>query len=309
MPKQASDYSLWIKQKAQELGFISCGISKAEFLEAEAPRLEQWLRENRHGQMGYMERNFDKRLDPTLLVPGAKSVVTLLYNYYSPEEQSDPQAPKISKYAYGQDYHKVLKKKLKTFLNLIREEIGEVQGRCFVDSAPVMDKAWAAKSGLGWIGKNTNLIAKQTGSFFFIAELIIDLELESDLPTTDHCGQCTACLDACPTEALTAPYQIDASKCISYFTIELKEELPQEYQLKMDNWMFGCDVCQTVCPWNRFAKPHQEPAFDPHSDLLGMKAQEWKELTEEVFDQLFERSAVKRTQYSGLKRNIKFLKT
>lgn len=309
MPKQASDYSLWIKQKAQELGFISCGISKAEFLEAEAPRLEQWLRENRHGQMGYMERNFDKRLDPTLLVPGAKSVVTLLYNYYSPEEQSDPQAPKISKYAYGQDYHKVLKKKLKTFLNLIREEIGEVQGRCFVDSAPVMDKAWAAKSGLGWIGKNTNLIAKQTGSFFFIAELIIDLELESDLPTTDHCGQCTACLDACPTEALTAPYQIDASKCISYFTIELKEELPQEYQLQMDNWMFGCDVCQTVCPWNRFAKPHQEPAFDPHPDLLGMQAQEWKELTEEVFDQLFERSAVKRTQYSGLKRNIKFLKT
>ena len=309
MPKQASDYSLWIKQKAQELGFISCGISKAEFLETEAPRLEQWLRENRHGQMGYMERNFDKRLDPTLLVPGAKSVITLLYNYYSPEEQSDPQAPKISKYAYGHDYHKVLKKKLKTFLNLIREEIGEVQGRCFVDSAPVMDKAWAAKSGLGWIGKNTNLIAKQTGSFFFIAELIIDLELESDLPTTDHCGQCTACLDACPTEALTAPYQIDASKCISYFTIELKEELPQEYQLKMDNWMFGCDVCQTVCPWNRFAKPHQEPAFDPHPDLLGMQAQEWKELTEEVFDQLFERSAVKRTQYSGLKRNIKFLKT
>lgn len=198
MSKQASDYSFWIKQKAQELGFISCGISKAEFLEAEAPRLEQWLRENRHGQMGYMERNFDKRLDPTLLVPGAKSVVTLLYNYYSPEEQSDPKAPKISKYAYGQDYHKVLKKKLKTFLNLIREEIGDVQGRCFVDSAPVMDKAWAAKSGLGWIGKNTNLIAKQTGSFFFIAELIIDLELEPDHPTTDHCGQCTACLDACP---------------------------------------------------------------------------------------------------------------
>ena len=309
MPEQTSKYSIWIKQKAQELGFISCGISKAEFLEAEAPRLEQWLRENRHGQMGYMERNFDKRLDPTLLVPGAKSVVTLLYNYYSPEEQSDPKAPKISKYAYGQDYHKVLKKKLKTFLNLIREEIGDVQGRCFVDSAPVMDKAWAAKSGLGWIGKNTNLIAKQTGSFFFIAELIIDLELEPDHPTTDHCGQCTACLDACPTEALTAPYQIDGSKCISYFTIELKEELPQEYQLKMDNWMFGCDVCQTVCPWNRFAKPHQEPAFDPHPDLLGMQAQEWKELTEEVFDQLFERSAVKRTQYSGLKRNIKFLKT
>ena len=309
MPEQTSKYSIWIKQKAQELGFISCGISKAEFLEAEAPRLEQWLRENRHGQMGYMERNFDKRLDPTLLVPGAKSVVTLLYNYYSPEEQSDPKAPKISKYAYGQDYHKVLKKKLKIFLNLIREEIGDVQGRCFVDSAPVMDKAWAAKSGLGWIGKNTNLIAKQTGSFFFIAELIIDLELEPDHPTTDHCGQCTACLDACPTEALTAPYQIDGSKCISYFTIELKEELPQEYQLKMDNWMFGCDVCQTVCPWNRFAKPHQEPAFDPHPDLLGMPAQEWKELTEEVFDQLFERSAVKRTQYSGLKRNIKFLKT
>ncbi|MGC6479238.1 MAG: tRNA epoxyqueuosine(34) reductase QueG [Flavobacteriaceae bacterium] len=309
MPKQPSDYSHWIKQKAKELGFISCGISKAEFLEDEAPRLEQWLKENRHGQMGYMERNFDKRLDPRLLVPGAKSVVSLLFNYYTPEQQSDPEAPKISKYAYGQDYHKVLKKKLKVLLQEIQNTIGEVDGRCFVDSAPVMDKAWAAKSGLGWMGKNTNLIAKQTGSFFFICELIIDLALPPDPPTTDHCGQCTACIDACPTEALTAAYQIDASKCISYFTIELKEELPQAYQSKMDNWMFGCDVCQTVCPWNRFATPHQEPAFAPSSDLLDKTAQQWTELTEEVFDKLFEKSAVKRTKYSGLKRNIKFLKT
>lgn len=309
MPKQPSDYSHWIKQKAKELGFISCGISKAEFLEDEAPRLEQWLKENRHGQMGYMERNFDKRLDPRLLVPGAKSVVSLLFNYYTPEQQSDPEAPKISKYAYGQDYHKVLKKKLKVLLQEIQNTIGEVDGRCFVDSAPVMDKAWAAKSGLGWMGKNTNLIAKQTGSFFFICELIIDLALPPDPPTTDHCGQCTACIDACPTEALTAAYQIDASKCISYFTIELKEELPQAYQSKMDNWMFGCDVCQTVCPWNRFSTPHQEPAFAPSSDLLDKTAQQWTELTEEVFDKLFEKSAVKRTKYSGLKRNIKFLKT
>jgi len=308
MLRGPTDYAAWIKREATALGFLSCGISEATFLEEEAPRLEQWLREGRHGQMGYMERNFDKRLDPRLLVPGAKSVVSLLFNYYTPLEQKDPKAPKISKYAYGQDYHKVLKKKLKVLMQKINAAIGEVQGRCFVDSAPVMDKAWAAKSGLGWIGKNTNLISKQTGSFFFIAELIIDLELTPDPPTTDHCGQCTACLDACPTEALTAPYQIDASKCISYFTIELKEELPQEFQGHMDNWMFGCDVCQTVCPWNRFAKPHNESAFDPHQDLLDLKASQWEELTEEVFEKLFQKSAVKRTQYQGLKRNIKFLK-
>jgi len=257
--------------------------------------------------MGYMERHFDKRLDPRRLVPGAKSVVSLLLNYHTDKTQVDPKAPKISTYAYGTDYHFVLKEKLKKLMQLIHTEIGEVNGRVFVDSAPVMDKAWAAKSGLGWIGKNTNLISKKIGSFFFIAELIIDLELDYDSPTTDHCGSCTACIDACPTEALHQPYQIDGSKCISYLTIELKDNIPTEFKGKMDNWAFGCDVCQTVCPWNRFASPHNEPAFEPHEDLLGLTNREWQEMTSEVFTTVFKNSAVKRTQFEGLKRNIKFL--
>jgi epoxyqueuosine reductase len=309
MLDKKSHYSESIKSKAKALGFLSCGISKADFLEEEAPRLEQWLNQNHHGEMAYMANHFDKRLDPRVLVPGAKSVVSLLLNYHTEEKQADVEAPKIASYAFGDDYHKVIKDKLKELMSFIHQEIGEVQGRVFVDSAPVMDKAWAAKSGLGWIGKNTNLISKKVGSFFFIAELILDLELEHDLPATDHCGSCTACIDACPTDALLAPYQIDGSKCISYVTIELKNEIPTDFQGKMDNWAFGCDVCQTVCPWNRFATPHSEPAFNPPDELLSLSKNEWEEMTQEVFSVIFKNSAIKRTKYEGLKRNIKFLST
>lgn len=305
--KQKEAYSKFIKEEAKALGFLSCGIAKAGFLEEEAPRLEQWLREGRQGEMRYMEHHFDKRLDPTKLVPGAKSVVSLLLNYHTDNVQSDSSAPKISSYAFGQDYHSVIKEKLYELLSIIREHIGEVEGRVFVDSAPVMDKAWAAKAGLGWVGKNTNLIAKQVGSFFFIAEMILDLDLAYDLPVADHCGSCTACIDACPTEALTAPYEIDASKCISYATIELKNAIPDHFKGKMDGWMFGCDVCQTVCPWNRFSTPHSEPAFHPNQELLELKKSDWEELTEETFKRVFKKSAVKRTKYSGLTRNIRFL--
>ena len=296
-----------IKAEAERLGFMSCGISKAEFLEKEAPRLEKWLQEGRHGEMGYMENHFDKRLDPTVLVEGSKSVISLLLNYYPKEKQRDD-SYKISKYAYGTDYHFVIKDKLKKLMQFMQEEIGEVGGRAFVDSAPVLDKAWAAKSGLGWIGKNSNLLSKKTGSFFFIAELIVDLELEYDTPVTDHCGSCTACIDACPTGAIVDPYKVDGSKCISYFTIELKEELPNEMKGQFDDWMFGCDVCQDVCPWNRFSKPHEEPLFDPNPDLLSMTRKDWEEITEDVFRKVFKKSAVKRTKFSGLTRNINFLK-
>ena len=304
----AAQHSQRIKDHAKRLGFLSCGISNAGFLEDEAPRLEQWLRKGHHGSMTYMERNFDKRLDPTKLVPGAKSVVSLLYNYYPSAKQSDKEAPKISKYAYGKDYHFVVKEKLKELMHIIEEEIGEVSGRAFVDSAPVLDKAWAAKAGLGWIGKHTNLISKQAGSFYFIAELIIDLPLEADTPVTDHCGSCTACIDACPTDAIIAPYQVDGSKCISHFTIELKEAIPQEVKGQFDNWAFGCDVCQDVCPWNRFSTPHQEPQFEPSPELMNLTKNDWHEITEVVFNRLFEKSAVQRTQFSGLKRNLDFLR-
>ena len=297
-----------IKTEAKRLGFLSCGISKAGFLEEEAPRLEKWLNNKMHGQMHYMENHFDKRLDPTKLVEGSKSVISLLLNYFPSEIQKDKTAPKISKYAYGTDYHFVIKDKLKELLQFISDEIGEVNGRAFVDSAPVLDKAWAAKSGLGWIGKNNNLITQQVGSFYFIAELIVDLELEYDTPTTNHCGSCTACIDACPTQAIVKPYVVDGSKCISYFTIELKDQLPTEVKGKFDNWMFGCDVCQDVCPWNRFSQPHNEPLFNPHPDLLGMTKNDWEEITQEVFSKLFKKSAVKRTKFSGLTRNIQFLK-
>ena len=302
-----SEYTAKIKSAADALGFLSCGISKADFLEDEAPLLEQWLNQGHHGSMSYMERHFDKRLDPRLLVPGAKSVVSLLLNYHTDKKQADPKAPKISSYAYGKDYHFVIKEKLKELMQIIHREIGEVNGRVFVDSAPVMDKAWAAKSGLGWLGKNTNLISKKVGSFFFIAELIIDLELDYDTPVTDHCGSCTACIDACPTDALLQPYQIDGSKCISYLTIELKENIPTEFKGQMDNWAFGCDICQTVCPWNRFATPHDEPAFEPQEELLNLTKSEWQEMTSVVFNKVFKNSAVKRTKFEGLKRNIKFL--
>lgn len=297
-----------IKAEAKRLGFLSCGISKAGFLEEEAPRLERWLNNNRHGEMRYMENHFDKRLDPTKLVEGSKSVISLLLNYYPHEIQKDENAPKLSKYAYGMDYHFVIKDKLKSLLNTIEENIGVVEGRAFVDSAPVLDKAWAAKSGLGWIGKHSNLISQKVGSFYFIAELILDLDLEYDTPTTDHCGTCTACIDACPTQAIVEPYVVDGSKCISYFTIELKEQLPLEMKGQFNDWMFGCDVCQDVCPWNRFSKPHNEPLFNPHPELLEMSRKDWEEITQDVFSKIFKKSAVKRTKFSGLTRNIQFLK-
>jgi epoxyqueuosine reductase len=305
--KQA--YTQIIKTEAKNLGFMFCGIAKAEFLEEEAPRLEAWLKKGMHGEMQYMENYFDKRLDPRLLVEGAKSVISLGLNYYTGDAQQDPLAPKISKYAYGADYHRVIKDKLKELLQVIHEKIGEVNGRAFVDSAPVMDKAWAKKAGMGWIGKNTNLISKKTGSFFFLAELIVDLELEYEIaPTADHCGTCTRCIDACPTEAIVAPYIVDGSRCISYLTIELKNEIPTEFKGKMDNWMFGCDVCQDVCPWNKFSVLNKEPSFTPHHELLGLSKPEWEDITQDVFQKVFKNSAVKRTKFAGLKRNIEFLK-
>jgi len=305
---QQEENTARIKRKAQELGFFYCGISKAEFLEQEAPRLESWLNNQRHGKMSYMENHFDKRLDPRLLVDGAKSVISLLLNYYTDEKQADPTAPKISKYAFGEDYHDVIKEKLKELMGYIGTEIGEVSGRVFVDSAPVMDKAWAKKSGLGWIGKNSNLINPKSGSFFFIAELIIDLELVPDGPIKDYCGTCTRCIDACPTDAIIEPYVVDGSKCISYLTIELKDAiLPSEFKGKMDNWAFGCDICQDVCPWNRFSVHHNEKRFAPTSDLLKFSQNDWRELTEEVFNELFKLSAIQRTKYKGFKRNVDFL--
>jgi len=301
-------YTDMIKTEAKRLGFLSCGISKAQFLEVEAPRLENWLNKNRHGEMSYMENHFDKRLDPTKLVEGSKSVISLLLNYYPNEKQKENAAPKISKYAYGRDYHFIIKDKLKELLHFIDTEIGEVHGRAFVDSAPVLDKAWAAKSGLGWIGKHSNLITQQVGSFYFIAELIIDLDLAYDHPITDHCGTCTACIDACPTQAIVESQVVDGSKCISYFTIELKNEIPTSVKGQFDNWMFGCDICQDVCPWNRFSKAHNEPLFNPHPKLLAMTKKDWEEITQETFQKVFQKSAVKRTKFLGLKRNIEFLK-
>jgi epoxyqueuosine reductase len=300
------EHTLLIKKEAQRLGFDFCGISKADFLEEEAPRLERWLKNGMHGKMHYMENYFDKRLDPGKLVDGAKSVVSLLLNYYTEKKQEDSTAPKISMYAFGKDYHYVIKKKLKELLNFIHQNIGEVNGRVFVDSAPVLDRAWAKKSGLGWIGKNTNLIHPKSGSYFFIAELILDLELEPDAPIGDYCGTCSLCIDACPTEAIIKPYIVDGSKCISYFTIELKEEIPGEMKGKFENWAFGCDICQEVCPWNRFSKPNRENDFEPGKEILQMKKQEWKELTEEVFKKIFKDSALKRAGFKGLKRNILF---
>src|SRR6056297_316616 len=302
-----SKTSEMIKAEAKRLGFLSCGISKAAFLEEDAPRLEKWLKKNMHGEMAYMENHFDKRLDPRLLVEGSKSIISVLLNYY-PEEKQIDNTYKISKYAYGHDYHHVIKSKLRKLQEFITQEIGEVNGRAFVDSAPVLDKAWAAKSGLGWIGKHSNLLTQQVGSFYFIAELIVDLDLEYDTPVTDHCGTCTACIDACPTEAIVQPYVVDGSKCISYLTIELKNEIPSEFDGKLDEWMFGCDVCQDVCPWNRFSKSHSEPLFNPHLDLLSFTKKDWEEITEDVFKKIFKKSAVKRTKLSGLKRNVGFLK-
>jgi len=305
--KNKTHYTELIKNEAKRLGFISCGISKAEFLEDEAPRLEKWLKSNMHGEMKYMENYFDKRLDPTKLVEGAKSIVSLAYNYY-PNNFQKESVPKISKYAYGKDYHYVIKEKLKQLLSFIKEEIGDVYGRVFVDSAPILEKAWAAKSGIGWVGKNSNLITKQVGSYYFLAELIIDLDLDYDTIETDHCGECTACIDACPTEAIVEPYVVDGSKCISYFTIELKDNIPNEFKGKFNDWIFGCDVCQDVCPWNKFSKPHKEPLFNISSEIMNLSKNQWQEITEETFNKIFKNSALKRAGYKGLKRNLNYIK-
>jgi len=302
-------YTQKIKEEAQRLGFMACGVAKARYLEEEAPKLESWLNQNYQGEMAWLANHFDKRLDPGKLVPGAKSVISLIFNYYPGKVQEDPQAPKIAKYAYGEDYHFVLKRKLKDLVHFIQDEIGEIDGRVFVDSAPVMERKWAQEAGLGWQGKNTLLLNKKEGSFFFLAELILDLELEYDTAMqTDHCGTCTRCIDTCPTDAILQPNLLDASKCISYLTIELKDSIPNEFKDKMENWAFGCDICQDVCPWNRFSKPHQEEAFNPHPDLLSMSSGDWEDLSEEVFRELFRKSAVERTKYLGLQRNLKFIR-
>ena len=308
MALNSTQYTSFIKTKAKELGFSFCGISKAEFLTDEAKHLEEWLKRGYHGKMTYMENYFDKRLDPTLLVPGAKSVVSLIYNYYPKEDLAAGNELKIAKYAYGEDYHFVVKDKLKVFLSEIQDQVGEVHGRAFVDSAPVMERAWAKRSGIGWMGKNSLLLNRDMGSFFFLAEIIIDLELEYDGPVKDYCGTCTACIDACPTDAIPQPYVVDGSKCISYFTIELKDEIPDHAKGKFDNWIFGCDICQDVCPWNSFSKPHQEARFEPSSELREMTTKDWIEITDEVFEKVFRNSPVKRTKPAGLKRNIAFIK-
>jgi len=287
-------------------GFQSCGISKADFLEEEAPHLEQWLKNNFHGEMKYMENYFDKRLDPRLLVEGSKSVISLSYNYF-PEEIQANKDFKLAKYAYGEDYHDVIKDKLRLMIAELQEEIGEFSFRVFVDSAPVLEKAWAKKSGIGWVGKNSNLITKKNGSFYFLAEIICDLDLIQDYEVTDHCGSCTKCIDACPTQAIVSDKIIDGSKCISYATIELKDQIPDFFKDKMEDWMFGCDICQDVCPWNRFSAPTLEEKFRPNSEIKNFTKQEWKDITQEVFSKVFRKSAVKRTKFAGLKRNLDFL--
>lgn len=305
----AEKYTNLIKQEALRLGFMSCGIAKAVQLDEDAIRLEQWLNKGHQGSMAYMERYFDLRIDPRKLVPGARSVITLLLNYY-PSEQQQPLAPKIAKYAYGTDYHYVIRDKLNELLEFIKTNIGDVNGRGFVDSAPVLERAWAVKSGLGWVGKNGNLLNKQTGSYFFIATLITDLDLLADAPfATDHCGTCSRCMDACPTQAIVSPTEVDGSKCISYLTIELKDALiPGEFHSKMEGWMFGCDICQDVCPWNRFSKPSTEPAFAPIPEVLNLSLREWEELGEEAFNRVFKNSPLKRTKWKGIQRNVKAIK-
>ncbi|MBL7741389.1 MAG: tRNA epoxyqueuosine(34) reductase QueG [Chitinophagaceae bacterium] len=301
-------HTLRIKQIASKLGFDHCGIAKAQRLDDDAVRLQQWLNKGMHGQMKYMETHFELRVDPSKLVPGARSVITLLKNYF-PSQPQKTEAPKISKYAYGKDYHDVTREKMKLFLHTIHEEIGEVHGRGFVDSAPVLERSWAQRSGLGWIGKNGNLINKQNGSFFFIATLITDLELEYDDPfARDYCGTCTKCIDACPTEAILPDRVVNGSKCISYFTIELKDMLiPAEMKGRFDNWAFGCDICQDVCPWNRFSQPHSEIHFNPIPEVLNLSTQEWEAMSEEIFKKVFKDSPISRTKWKGMQRNIQFI--
>lgn len=303
-----NSYTRFIKQTASLLGFDYCGIAKAQRLDDDAERLESWLNKGMHGSMQYMEKHFELRVNPCILVPGAKSVITLLKNYF-PQQQQNKDAVKISKYAFGKDYHEVIRENMKSFLHLIRNEIGEVNGRGFVDSAPVLERSWAQRSGIGWIGKNGNLITKESGSFFFIATLITDLELEYDDPfAKDFCGSCTKCIDACPTEAILPGKVVNGSKCISYFTIELKDMLiPSEMKGKFDNWAFGCDVCQDVCPWNRFSKPNNELEFTPLPEVLNLTTREWEAMTEETFKKIFKNSPVSRARWKGIQRNIKFL--
>ncbi len=297
-----------IKAKALALGFDACGISAVRYLEKEAPRLEAWLKSGYQGGMTWMEQHFDKRLDPAKLMPGAKSVISVILNYFpDPSHQQPEGAPKISKYAYGTDYHYVIKEKLAALLAFIQDEIGEVEGRAFVDSAPVMDRVWAQSAGLGWMGKHSLLLRKGSGSFFFIGELIVDLELPPDGPVTDHCGTCTKCIDACPTQAIVQPFVVDANKCISHLTIELKDAIPTHLRSDMDNWAFGCDVCQDVCPWNRFAQPHKTPAFAPTPGLLDMTATDWEEITSSIFKKRFKSSPIKRTGLKGMMRNVRFI--
>lgn len=305
---QKAEATAFVKTKAHDLGFSFCGISRAEFLEDEAPRLEEWLKRGYQGKMSYLERNFDKRLDPTLLVPGARSVISLVFNYF-PGQRQKPDTFKVARYAYGEDYHTVIRDKLRGLLEAMRETIGQVEGRVFVDSAPVMERSWAQRSGVGWVGKNSLLLNRSIGSFFFLAEIITDLEFDYDGPVKDYCGSCTACMDACPTDAIPAPYVVDGSRCISYFTIELKEEIPAGFKDTFDDWIFGCDICQEVCPWNRFAQPHSEPRFQAPEELMNMNRSEWIEMTEELFGKLFEKSAVQRARYTGLKRNVDYVKS
>lgn len=301
-------YTHYVKKTATDIGFNYCGIAKAEKLTEDAKRLETWLQQGMQGSMQYMEKYFDMRVDPTLLVPGAKSVITVLLNYFPAEEPSTT-SPKISKYAWGKDYHEVIKEKLNLFLSILREKIGDINGRGFVDSAPVLERAWAQRSGLGWIGKSGNLITKQQGSFFFIATLITDLELVYDDPfAKDYCGSCTRCIDACPTNAILENKIVNGSKCISYFTIELKEMLiPNEMKNRFQNWMFGCDICQDVCPWNRFSKPTQEAAFKPIPEILDLSTKEWENMSEETFKKIFKNSPLKRSKFKGIQRNLKFI--
>jgi epoxyqueuosine reductase len=307
MPNSSPEkHTLCIKELAKQYGFDFCGISQAEYLEEEAPRLEHWLNQNLHGSMKYMERNFDKRLNPCLLVPGAKSVISLMLNYFPKENPQKPGAPKISRYAYGSDYHTIIKQKLYSLIQELQDSIGQINGRAFVDSAPVMDKVWAKKSGLGWVGKNTNLIRPGEGSYFFLAEIISDLELIPDSPIKDYCGSCNRCIDACPTDALATPYLLNAQKCISYYTIEIKDALPEEAQQSLAGWAFGCDICQEVCPWNRFSKPHKTNAFNPKNEILALNPEEWTEITEEVFKKIFHDSPIQRTGYHRFIENIHF---
>ncbi len=307
MSQKAEIYTNIIKAKAKKFGFQNCGISTAAFLEEDAKPFENWLNNNYHGEMSYMANHFDKRLDPRLLVEGSKSVISLSYNYFPEEDLAKLNHLKISKYAYGQDYHEIIKEILREMVLELQEEIGEFECRVFTDSAPILERSWAKNSGIGWVGKNANLITKQSGSFYFLAEIISDLELKEDHITTDHCGSCRKCIDACPTDAIVSERIIDGSKCISYATIELKNEIPDHFKGKMEDWMFGCDICQDVCPWNRFSKPHQQEKFKPNSALKNLEKSDWTELSQEVFSEIFKKSPIKRTKFAGLQRNIEFI--